>query len=217
MGFYGDAVDVEKTLGMVVQARAGVKIGTLETFGSLETTSATYTAYNASIGLKTATSFNLGELSELGLTISATVEPYESVNVRQPTIYIVTEEECTISIGITQFDYRIMEQMLHHGVMRKLNNAPSNEYLFTFGGLCAIKSRPINIGVKNIACFLPAGADAHLGVTGISFTIYDALCTTGLVWDNIVAAELNTITVEYSGRPVLTNALGNQVGSIYLW
>ena len=87
-GEYGGAVSPETTLGMLVQANAGVKIGTMSTFGSLETTSLTYTSYSASIGLLSAESFNVGEVSSLGATINATAEPFESVNVRpSPSLF----------------------------------------------------------------------------------------------------------------------------------
>lgn len=216
-GNFGSVESPESALGMLVQAEAAVHLGTQTTFSSLEVSSDTYSAYGASIGLQDGKKVSLGEVSELGVTINSTVEPFESVNVRQPTIYVVSEEETTINVGLTEFNYQVIEILLKNGVMVKLDSAPNNEYLYTWGGSCAIKSRPMNIGVTNIACYLPEGADAQIGVTGISMTFYDTLCQTGLVWDNITAVELNTIATEWTARPVRSLANGNQVGSLYLW
>ena len=99
----------QKTLGMLLQGAAQVLVGTNELYGSLETTSETYTSYGASIGMTDGNSVDLGELSELGTSINATVEPFDSVNQRQASIYIVTEEEATVTTGLTQFDYRCLK------------------------------------------------------------------------------------------------------------
>lgn len=215
-GQYGSTANASQILGMLVQAAAQVKIGTQELWGSLETTSDVYAAYTASIGVN-SNSFDLGQFTELGTTINATVEPLEVANFRQPTVYYVTEEEFTINATLTQFDYRILEVLMHNGVMRKLDLAPNNEYLYTFGGACAIKRRPIQISVTNIGCFLPATQDAQLGVTGIILTGWNMQSQTGLVWDNIVANEVDTISSEWMGIPVPELPNGGNQGSIYLF
>jgi len=214
-GTYSTLADVESTLGMLIQANAAVKVGTESKFASLETTSSTYTAYTASIGLKANASFNLGELSELGVNISATIEPFEAVNVRQPTVYVVTEEETTVTLGVTQFDYRLLDMLVSTGVFRSL--AGAKEYLITFGNACNFKTRPVNVAVSNVACYLPSTADARLGITGISMTFYDCLSTSGFNWDNITGNEINTVSIELAARPITTNSLGNQTGSIYIF
>ena len=215
-GQYGSTANPVTTLGMLVQAGVQIKVGTQELWGSLETTSDTYTNYTAPIGL-TASSYDLGEVGELGATINATVEPFESVNVRQPTIYFVTEEEFTINASVSQFDYRTIETMLHHGVMRLLDAAPNNEYLYTWGGSCAIKYRPVSLGVTNIACYLPASQDAQLGVTGMIMTMFHGQTQTGLVWDNITADEIDTLDLEWAGIPVTSLPNGGNQGSLYLF
>lgn len=214
-GEFATLGNAQKLLGMLVQTQARVRIGTESLYGSLETSSTTYTNYNTPIGL-TSNSFDLGVVSELGLTINQTVEPYESANERQATIYVVTEEETLVNIGVTQFDRRVLELCLATGVAIDLETASNPEYLFTWGGGCTIKSRPIEIDASNIACFVEE-QNANTGVTGIRITVYDAICTSGLPWDTISATELNTLSLEFSGRPVSTHALGNLLGNCYVF
>jgi hypothetical protein len=216
-GEFGTINSPQKLLGMLMQGAAQVLIGTQELYGSLEVTSDTYTNYNASIGMQNGKSIDFGELSELGSTINATVEPFDAINQRQPSIYIVTEEEATITTGLTQFDYRVLELLFHNGALYDLETATNEERLITFGGSCNIKFRPLSIGASNIACYLPTTQDVTLGITGIFVTFYQVFSTSGFNLDNISAKELNTMVVEWSATPVTTNALGNQQGNIYLF
>lgn len=216
-GEYGTITSPSKMLGMLVQAYAQVRVGTEELYGALETTSDTYTAYNASIGIQDAKAVDLGELGELGTTINATVEPFDSVNQRQPSIYVVTEEEATVTTGLTQFDYRVLNLLFHNGALYTLDGAANNERLITFGGTCNIKFRPLSIGAANIACYLPTAQDVTLGITGIYMTFYNVMSTSGFNLDTLSAKELNTMTVEWSATPVTDNAQGNQMGNVYLF
>lgn len=216
-GEFGSIASPQKTLGMLVQASASVLLGIEELYGSLEVASDTYTSYNASIGLQDGKSVDLGELSELGTVINATVEPFDAVNQRQPSIYIVTEEEVTLTTGITEFDYRVIEVLFHNGALYDLASASNPEKLITFGGSCNIKFRPMTIGAANIACYLPANQNAELGITGIIMTFYNMMSTSGFNLDTLSAKELNTMTIEWSGTPVTTNELGNQQGNIYIF
>lgn len=214
-GTFGSTAQAQAVLGMLVQAGARLRIGTSAMYGSLETTSPTYTAYNASIGLTAGNAVDFGKVGELGVTINAAVEPFDAVNERQPSIYIVTEETCTVNVALTQFDPDILSVLLHNSVI--YNFSAPVEVLMTFGGSCAIKNRPLQLDVTNIACFLPGSQSTDLGITGIIFTIYDAIANNGLTWENMSAKELNTMSAEFMGRPVSTLALGNNLGNIYIF
>lgn len=214
-GTFGSTAQAQAVLGMLVQSGARLRIGKSAMYGALETTSPTYTAYNASIGLKANEAVDFGKVSELSAVINAAIEPFDAVNERQPSIYIVTEETCTVGVGVTQFDPEIFSVLLHNSVIYNFSNPV--EYLLTFGGSCAIKNRPLQLDVTNIACFLPTSQNASLGITGIIFTIYDAVANNGINWENISAKELNTMSAEFMGRPVSTLALGNNLGNIYIF
>lgn len=214
-GAFGSTASPQKMLGMLVQAQGRFRIGTAELFGSLETTSQTYSAYNAPIGIKDNKAMDVGVVSSLGINLAATVEPFDGVNERLPSIYVVTGETCELSAGIIQFDMQLLSVLLHHSVLYTLNSAPNKEYLLTFGTLCSIKARPIQIDATNIACFLPTGQNADLGITAFLMTLYNVISTSGLNWDNINAKQLNALATTWMGRPVDTLANGNQVGNIY--
>lgn len=216
MGNLANTGVAQSMLAMLIQAGARLRIGTQALYGSLETTSPAYTAYKASLGVKDNASIDFGKVSELGIDIGATVEAFDAVNERQPSIYIVTEERCMVNVGITQFDPQIFQVLLHHGVAYKWTS-PNIEYLITFGGVCGIKNRPLQLDVANIACQLPGSANADLGITGIIFNVYDAISMSGLKWDALNAKALNTMTAEFNGRPVNGLALGNLTGNIYVY
>lgn len=203
----------EKLAGFLVQAQARIRLGLLELWGALESTSASYTNYEASLGIKDAQALDVGKVSAVGVSISATVEPYDAANERLPSIYYVTGETAEITVGATQFNPTFMRMLLHHAVSHSV--AGGNEEILTFGTLCNIVSQPLQIDVTNLACFLPAGQDIEVGLTAFIMTFYDVIATSGLNWGEMNAKTLNTLDTTFMGRPVESLANGNQVGNIY--
>lgn len=203
----------EKLAGFLVQARARVRLGLQPTFDALETVSASYTNYSASLGILDAQALDVGIISTLGVNIGATVEPYDAANERLPSIYYVTGETAEITLGATQFDPAFMRMLLHHAVQYDI--AGGLETLITFGTLCNVLSQPLEIGVTNLACFLPAGQDIALGLTAFIMTFYDVIATSGLNWGEMSAKTLNNLDTTFMGRPVDSLADGNQTGNIY--
>jgi hypothetical protein len=201
--------------GLVVQSETRVRVGTLRLYtGSLETTSALYNAYKASIGLVAGNSFDLGELASLGLEHVPTFEQPDSANVLQSSLEILSEEETTISIGIQQFDPRVLELMVGTGIMYEIGN----ERVILVGGKCNTARRPIEIAAANIGCNAPSTPTSTLlGISGIVITVYDANCTSGLPWGDIIANELNVLDSEWTAYPVAENALGNKLMNVYIF
>lgn len=213
VGTYFTTASPTDALGFMIQAEARVRVGTSYLHGSLETTSWTYTTYGASIGVKTANSIDLGQVESLGFTHQPSFEPLESANIQQPSIYVLTGEETSVNVGLRQFDPRVLEFAFGTGVMYTLGN----ERLITFGGACTGATRPIEIGVTNIGCSKPSSANISNGITGIVLTLYDAIATSGVDWGDIVAGEINQIDLEFSVNPVLSKALGNRLGNMYIF
>jgi hypothetical protein len=213
VGSYYTTQGPQPNLGYLLQAESRVLLGTENLWGSLETSSWVYSTYEASVGLKAGTFVDLGLVESLGFTHQPTFEPLESANIQQPSVYVMTGEETTLSVGVRQFDPRVIEVALGTGVMYKLGD----EYLYTFGGACTLNSRPISVEISNIACDKPDSPDADLGISSIVLTLYDTQATSGLAWDSIVAGEMNQLDLEFSAKPVLELELGNRLGSIYLF
>lgn len=201
--------------GLIVQSETRVRVGTLPLYtGSLETTSSLYQSLKASIGLVAGNSFDLGELASLGFEHVPTFEQPDVANVLQSSLQVLTEEETTISIGIQQFDPRVLEIMVGTGVMYTLGN----ERLITVGGKCNTARRPLEISATNIGCNAPAAVTSTLtGISGIVITVYDAQCTSGLPWGDIVASEINVLDSEWTAYPVPANALGNKLFNVLLY
>jgi hypothetical protein len=126
----------EKLAGFLVQAQARVRLGLAPLFTALETTSASYTNYSASLGIKDAQALDVGKVSAVGVNVAATVEPYDAANERIPSIYYVSGETAEITIGATQFDPAFMRMLLHHAVQYDI--AGGTESLITFGTLCNV-------------------------------------------------------------------------------
>lgn len=213
VGTYYTTAGPSDALGFMLQAESRVRLGTEKLYGALETTSWTYSTYEASIGLKAGKAIDLGQVESLGFTHVPNFEPLESANIQQPSIYVLSGEETTVTVGVRQFDPRVLEVALGTGVMYKLGQ----EYLLTFGGACNISSRPLEIAVTNIGCDKPGSQNAENGITAIVLTIYDAMSTSGLPWDSIVANEINVMEMEFAARPVLARALGNRLGNLYIF
>lgn len=198
--------------GFLMMAESQLKIGTAALYGSLETSSWTYGTYKASIGLKAGASFDVGVVSSLGFNLGAEVNPLESVNVSGATVFMVTGETATISVGVQEIKPQTLEMAMATGVMYALGN----ERLITFGGGCSVKNRPISIDSANMACDAPTSPDVTSGISVVVVTFYDCICSSGLPWDSIVVGEMNSIDLEFSARPVLARSKGNRLGNVYI-
>jgi len=214
VGTYFTTAGPTDALGYMVQSESRVRLGSEELYGSLEVSSWTYTTYNASIGLQAGKATDLGQVESLGFTHQPSFEPLESANVQQASIYVLSGEETSVSVGVRQFDPQILEIALGTGVLYTLDT----EYLMTFGGACTASRRPMEIAVTNIGCNKPSSPDAVAsGITAIVLTLYSVQSTSGLDWGDIVANEINSIDMEFSAVPVNTNALGNRLGNLYIF
>jgi hypothetical protein len=196
-----------------MQSETRVRVGTVRLYeggasNSLETTSSLYTAEGTSIGLVTANSFDLGELSSIGFEHVPTFETFEAANVLTSSLEVLSEEETTISMGLTQFDARILELAVGTGSIVTVGD----ERLIKVGGQCSAPRRPIEIAAENIGCNAPAATvDVLTGVSAIVITAYDCQCTSGLPLSELVAGELVTYDLEWGVKPVATHALGNKL------
>lgn len=213
LGFTWDApVTLE---GLMVQSESRVRMGTERLYGALEVSSPAYTTYNASLGLRSGKFFDLGLLSSLSFEQTPTYEEVESANVRQSGIFILTEEEMTVTVGIYQFNPDVLAVALGTGTIRKFNGGA--EALITVGDGCTQNSRPIEIATQNIHCGAEESAvGIDTRVRAIAITIYDAFSTSGLPWSDITSGGLNTVELEFQAKSVLANDRGNRFASIYV-
>jgi len=213
MGAYKEVTAPTLVAGFLVQPESRILIGTGALYASLETTSWTYATYEASIGLDGGSSFDVGLVDSLGYTHEPSIEPLDSANVHDASIYLVTGEETSLEVGIKQFDTRTLEVAISTGVMYSLGD----ERLITFGGACNVKNRPLCIESGNIACDAPTSPNITNGITGIVLTLYDCVCTSGLPMDSMVAGETTTLDLTFEARPVLARARGNRLGNLYCY
>jgi hypothetical protein len=201
---------------MVIQAESRVRIGISRLYtGPLETTSLPYTQHEASIGLVAGFSYDLGEVASLGFEHVPSFEQPDTANVLESSLEILSEEETTITIGVRQFDPRILLALVRTGVMYTYGN----ERVITVGGKCAPDTRrPIEIAAENIGCNAPSSPQSVLtGLSAIVITAYDCGATSGLPWGDIVANELNVLDTEWQVYPVGAKASGNKLFNIYLY
>lgn len=213
MGVYKTVASPSLSEGFLVQPESKIVMGTTALYGSLEVTSWTYATYEASIGLQAGTSFELGSVDSLGFTHEPSIEPLESANIADASIYMVTGEDTTLDVGVHQFDPRTLEVAMATGTMYALGD----ERLITFGGGCSVKNRPIAIESGNVACDAPTSPNVSNGVTAIVLTLYDCICTSGLPWDSMVAGEVSVLDLTFEARPVLARAKGSRLGNIYIY
>ena len=214
VGSYFTTVGPTTTEQLLVQMESTVRIGTSRLYGSLETTSFAYTAYEASIGLAAGQSWELGQVDSIGIEVTSELEEVESANIRQSGIFVAGAEEATLSVGVREYNVNTLDIAMNNAIMYRIGD----EVLFTVGGACTTKSRPIEVAATNIACGAPSTTgDVESGVSAIVVTFYDMQCTSGLPWGDIVAGELNTLELEFSALPVTARALGNRFMSIYVF
>lgn len=199
--------------GFLLQPESRILLGTEYLHGSLDITSWTYATYTASIGLQAGKSLDLGSLDSLGFSHVPAYEPVESANLQTSNIWVLTGEETTVSIGLRQFDPTVLNMALGTGVMYVLGD----ERVITFGGKCDLQTRPMSIEFLNVSCDAPSAEDIAGGVSGGVLTLYDTFSSSGLPWDDINAGALNVLSLEFQVRPVNALALGNRLGSLYLY
>lgn len=198
--------------GLLVRAESAVKIGTSALYGSLDTTTWVYSTYEASVGLASGQSFDLGQVADISWSHKPSYEAVESFNTSDDYLWDVTGEETMVTIEIQQIDPRVLELAVGTGTMYTIGV----ERLLTFGGGCTMRNRPISIEFINDSCNAPTSQDALSGISGGVLTIYDAFISSGLEW-SMAAKEVNTIPLEFQARPVLARARGNRLGNLYIY
>lgn len=200
------------TAGFMVKPETQMRIGTLSLYSSLEVTSWAYATYEASIGLQSGNSFDVGQVSDLSWSHKPDFAAVEGFNVGDDSIWEVSGEETMCSVEIQQLDPRLLELGIGTGTMYTLGV----ERLITFGGGCTMRNRPISLEWVNDSCEAPASQDASAGVSGGVLTLYDCFITSGLEW-SMNAREINTIALEFQARPVLARARANRLGNLYIY
>lgn len=199
--------------GLMLQSETRVRMGTIRLWGSLEVTSASYAAYSASIGLKTANSWDLGLLSSLSFEHVPSFSEPDVANLLSSPVEILESEEVTIGIGVYQFDPRTIEVALGTGTMYEIGN----ERLYIVGGKCTTHRRPLELAATNIGCYAPSSPTSVLtAISMIVITVYDAQCTSGVPWSEIIANALNVLELEFSAKQVTSLAAGNRLFSVYV-
>ncbi|NIR26611.1 MAG: hypothetical protein GWN77_06555, partial [Gammaproteobacteria bacterium] len=138
--------------GFLLQPESRVLLGTQYLYGSLEVSSWTYATYTASIGLQAGQSIDLGGLESLGFSQVPTFEPVESANIQDSNIWVLSGEETTVSVGLRQFDPRVIQMALGTGTMYNLGD----DRVITFGGKCDMTTRPLSIEWSNVGCYAPS-------------------------------------------------------------
>lgn len=219
IGNYFTTASPQVLAGLVLQSEARLRIGDNRLYeggvnNALETSSALYAAYNTPIGLTAANSFDMGELTAIGLEHVPTFEQPDVVNVLQSSLTVLSEEETTISMGLTQFDPQILELSVGTGSIVTIGD----ERLIMVGGSCSAPRRPIEIAVENIGCNAPAAPTSVLtAISAIIITAYDCQCTSGLPLSELVAGELTTYDLEWTVYPVPAHAVGRRLFNMYIY
>lgn len=201
------------TEGYFVKAESRVLLGSSALYGSLDVTSTSYTQYTISVGLESGQGTELGFMESIGYSYVPTWESVDSANVATGTVYDMTSEELTLTLGVREFKYQVIQAAINSGVMY----SGANEVLFAFGGGCTLVNRPIAIEFTNQACAAPTSPDIATGVTGGVLTAYDCICTSGLPWDAISRGEMNMLSLEFKARPVSARTKGQRLGSLWLY
>ena len=200
--------------GYFVKAEPRVLLGTSSLYGALDVSSSSYVQYTISVGLESGQFIELGFLESLGFSYVPTWESVDSANVAQGTVYDMTSEELTVTVGLREFKPQVLQAAINSGVMYTF----STEVLFAFGGGCTLVNRPIAVEFTNQACAAPTSPDAVAGgITGGILTAYDCICSSGLPWDTIARNELNLLSLEFKGRPVNARTKGQRLGSLWLY
>jgi hypothetical protein len=211
MGTYYSPAAPTPEEGFLVQVESRVVLGNAYLYGSLETTSFTYASYTASIGLTGGE--DLGLLESLSFSQVPTFEAVEAANVQDSNIWILTGEECTLSVGLEEFQPEVIWMALGTGDYYVLGA----ERLATFGGKCTMTTRPLSVEFTNVACQAPQVEDISGGISGGVITLYDTFISSGMPWDTMTATELNNVTLEFQARPVYGHARGNRLGNVYFF
>jgi len=200
------------TAGFFLKPEGAIKIGTSNLYGSLETSSWVYSTYEASIGLQAGQSVEIGGVADLSWSYEPTYEPVETFNLALNTVYQVTGEETRLTIEILEFKPQTLELALGTGTMYSLGN----ERVYTFGGGCTMRSRPISVEFTNDSCDAPSSEDVTSGISGGVLTLYDVFVSGGLEWA-MNSRENNTVSLEFTAKPVTARSRGNRLGSLYLY
>ena len=212
MATYGTPVAPAATLGFLVEPVARVLLGT-GGVTDLESTSWPAQVYSAPIGLGSGKGIELGSLVNLAFSHVPTVEPVEAANFENALYYEVNGEETQVTVEIKEWKPQVLAEALATGHLYVLGS----EALMTFGGGCNVKEMPLVIEWTNNSCKVPGSANIGTGVTGMIMTLYKTQLTSGLDISSLVAREQSTISLTFQAIHDTARAVGNRLGSIYLY
>jgi len=202
--------------GYRLKPEAVVRVGKLNMFGSLDSHSYAYTTWGIPVGMDSVAGqyIELGGLVSVGANLALTWEPVETANLPQGTIYDLTSEELTITVEVQEFRPELFELMMH---TTALTEETGKQKLYATGGGCSMVSRPITIEFTNVACDKPSSPDLASGVSGGILTVYDAIISNGMNFENINRNNLNTISLEFRAKPVPYFPQGRRLCSLWLY
>lgn len=194
-----------------------LRIGTDVGSNSLNTSTPAYdNNYGyAAVGLAVGQYVDFGQLSSPpNIEEALEFEEVEAGNLKNSGLYQVTTEGLTVTIPVQEFKPDIIEQALQNGT--KYTGFADGDLLFTAGGTCNIKERPLSIDAFNTGCYAQSAINVATGIRGFMMTIYSGYLR-GWSWGELNPSGLNTVDLEYIAIPDLTKPLGNRLYSLVVY
>jgi hypothetical protein len=200
-------------LGYFVRPESKVKLGTGSLWAALDNTSYLYTTYEASIGLQAGETIEIGSLNALSFNYAPDRQPIEIINIADSPAYELVGEETTVSMELLEWQPDVLAIVIGSG---QYHTVTGNDALIRFGGGCVVDDRPLVIEGVNASCQAGSVTDLNDGLEAYVFTLYKAICTSGMSAD-FTAAENSPVATEWTLLPQLTLDGGNRLGNLYFY
>ena len=223
-----------KREGYLLKPDFSLWIGKDAVWGSLETSSTSYSENSVPIGVDHTSAYKLGYVNAAGITGSPSWEDLEFANAPTGSVQDLTGDEATMSVTINEFTPEIVRDMFSNGRAFYGPNPEYDEMVMEFGWVCGKRPRPISIEFLNHACEVPdaealGSGDATAiyatdagGISGGTVTLYNAFNTAGFPLDTFSYNEVMAAALEFKAVPLHNVAPFNatsrgKFGSVYLY
>jgi hypothetical protein len=199
------------TKGFLPQWENVLEIGDNNLWGSLDVISTTYVLYDASVGLQENGGWQVGACDDVSFEASRTLEAEEIGNVIDSGVLRLTGEEYNVTFTAKEWQ----PETVAFGMGQTWNAIGPSNGILTFGGGCAINSRPVVVSGTNVSCDASAITDLTDGVKYMVLTFYDCFPSEGVTM-NINVRENEGMEIPLRCLPVLSLAEGNRVGNLFM-
>lgn len=182
--------------------------------GTLNTDAGSYVRPGINMG--TTGGEGLGLLDGFSFNIDPQSAPITGSNVNETGLREITAEQCTIDLTLKTWNIPVLSAFLSNGNVYEIDGG--NEVAMTFGGGARLEAVPLVLHIRNTSANTPETPGLlSNGIRGIFATFYSCTPSSPLNFDQLLATENKTLSLQFTASRELDRPAGAQTGVLYVY